>query len=219
MKKEDVRLKDGTAVTGDAFDKSDFAVLQNIFKEWMHINGQLKALEGRNLNVPDVFSEALFCLAYDAVRTNNTAHSYDCVMRSTGEGVQVKSASIPNDCTSFGPRSTWDLLYFADFASNGTVDGIVKFYRIEDDDIYDIVLNSQKSETFRDQQEQGRRPRLSIKNKIIIPNKLQPEKTINLNTGEMIDLNTGVMINLNTGVMIDLNTGKIIGIWEKYINT
>ena len=183
MRKETVWLKDGTAVTGDAFDNSDFTVLQNIFKEWTHINGQLKALGGRNLNVPDVFSEALFCLAYDAVRTNATAHSYDCVMRNTGDGVQVKSASIPNDCTSFGPRSTWDLLYFADFAPNGKVDGIVKFYRIEDDDIYDIVLNSQKNETFRDQQEQGRRPRFSIKNTIIKPKNLMPERTIDLNTG------------------------------------
>lgn len=185
MRKETVLLKDGTPVIGDAFDAYDFAVLQNIFKEWMHINGQLKALGGRNLNVPDVFSEALFCLAYNAVRTNATAHSYDCVMRNTGEGVQVKSASIPNDCTSFGPRSTWDLLYFADFAPNGTVDGIVKFYRIEDDNVYSLVLNTKKNETFRDQQEQGRRPRFSMQKSIIQPNKLIPERTIDLNTGKI----------------------------------
>jgi len=185
MKKETVHLKDGTAVVGDAFDNSDFAVLQNIFKEWMHINSELKSLEGRNLNVPDVFSEALFCLAYDAVRTNNTAHSYDCVMRTTGEGVQVKSASIPNDCTSFGPKSTWDLLYFADFAPNGKVDGIVKFYKIEDSDVYGLVLNAKKGETFRDQQEQGRRPRFSMQNQIIKPKGLKAEKTVDLNTGKI----------------------------------
>ena len=185
MKQENVRLKDGTIVTGDAFDMQDFAVLQNIFKEWMQINKQLKGLGGRNLNVPDVFSEALFCLAYDAVRTNATAHSYDCVMRRTGEGVQVKSASIPNDCTSFGPRSTWDLLYFADFAPNGYVDGIVKFYKIEDSDVYNLVLNASKGETFRDQQEQGRRPRFSMQNSIIKPQGLAPERVIDLNSGSI----------------------------------
>ena len=37
MKQENVKLKDGTIVTGDAFDKNDFAILQNIFKEWMQI--------------------------------------------------------------------------------------------------------------------------------------------------------------------------------------
>ncbi len=185
MKQENVRLKDGTIVTGDAFDMQDFAVLQTIFKEWMQINKQLKGLGGRNLNVPDVFSEALFCLAYDAVRTNATAHSYDCVMRRTGEGVQVKSASIPNDCTSFGPRSTWDLLYFADFAPNGYVDGIVKFYKIEDSDVYNLVLNASKGETFRDQQEQGRRPRFSMQNSIIKPQGLAPERVIDLNSGSI----------------------------------
>lgn len=183
MIQEDVRLKDGTIVTGDAFDSNDFIKLQEIFKQWVAINRQLKELGGRNLNVPDVFSEALFCLAYDAVRTNATAHSYDCVMRKTGEGVQVKSASIPNDCTSFGPRSTWDLLYFADFAPNGYVDGIVKFYKIEDDAVYDLVLNASKHETFRDQQLQGRRPRFSMQGQIIRPRGLSPERIVDLNAG------------------------------------
>ena len=183
MKQENVRLKDGTIVIGDAFDNSDFIKLQEIFKQWVAINKQLKDLGGRNLNVPDVFSEALFCLAYDAVRTNATAYSYDCVMRDTGEGVQVKSASIPNDCTSFGPRSTWDLLYFADFAPNGYVDGVVKFYKIDDSSVYNLVLNASKNETFRDQQLQGRRPRFSMQSQIIKPMGLIPERIVDLNTG------------------------------------
>ena len=132
MKKTLVQLKDGTKVYGDEFDAQDFALLKNIFKKWLNINTDLKALGGRNLNVPDVFSEAVFCIAFDAVRTNATAHSYDCVIKSTGEGVQVKSASIPNDCTSFGPTSTWDLLYFADFVPNGKIDGEIWFYKIRE---------------------------------------------------------------------------------------
>lgn len=183
MKQEEVTLKNRSHVIGDAFDADDFNELQEIFKSWLKMNKKLKKLGGRSLNVPDVFSEALFCLAFDAVRTNGTAHSYDCVIRKTGEGVQVKSASIPNDCTSFGPTSTWDLLYFVDFASNGCVDGIVKFYKIEDDDVYNLVLNSKKKETFRDQQKQGRRPRFSIQNSIIKPKKLKPVKTINILEG------------------------------------
>ena len=185
MKQETVRLKDGTTIIGDAFDQNDFSLLQEIFKDWLKMNKKLKSLGGRGLNVPDVFSEALFCLAFDAVRTNGTAHSYDCVIRKTGEGVQVKSASIPNDCTSFGPTSTWDLLYFADFAPNGKVDGEVKFYKIEDSDVYNLVLNASKGETFRDQQKQGRRPRFSIQSAIIKPKKLKPIKTINLTNGKI----------------------------------
>lgn len=53
---------------------------------------------------------------FNAVRTNGTAHSYDAVDKNTGEGIQIKSASIKTDCTSFGPTSTWDKLIFADLA-------------------------------------------------------------------------------------------------------
>ena len=70
MKDYKVRLKDGTIITGDDFDQNDFEKLKSIFKKWLDINADLKSLKGRGLNVPDVFSEALFCIAFDAVRTN-----------------------------------------------------------------------------------------------------------------------------------------------------
>ena len=177
-----VKLKDGTYVIGDEFDNEDLKTLKRIFKKWLDINNELKSLKGRGLNVPDVFSEALFCLAFDAIRTNEDAgaHSFDCVIKATGEGVQVKSASIPIDCTSFGPTSTWDLLYFADFAPNGYIDGNVWFYKIDSDDIYNLVLNQKKNETFKDQQLQGRRPRFSIQSKIIKVKNLKPTKKISL---------------------------------------
>lgn len=106
-------------------------------------------------------------------------------MRDTYDGVQVKSASIPNDCTSFGPTSTWDLLYFADFAPNGKIDGIVKFYLIPSDIVYGLVLNRAKNETFRDQQLQGRRPRFSMQKEIIKKLGLTPQKTVDLNSGRI----------------------------------
>lgn len=180
MKKVLVTLKDGSKVYGDEFDTQDFELLKKIFQKWLNINTDLKSLGGRNLNVPDVFSEAVFCIVFDAVRTNATAHSYDCVIKGTGEGVQVKSASIPTDCTSFGPTSTWDLLYFADFVPNGKIDGEIWFYKIESEDVYGLVLNSKKGETFADQQRQGRRPRFSVKKSIIEAKGLQPVKKINL---------------------------------------
>src|SRR5690625_3361023 len=121
MKSYQVKLKNGITVTGDDFDESDYIKLKSIFHKWLDINKELKCLKGRALNVPDILSEGLFCIFFDAIRTNNDPYalSYDCVMKSTGEGVQVKSASIPIDCSSFGPTSTWDLLYYVDFAPNG----------------------------------------------------------------------------------------------------
>lgn len=179
MKKREIVLNDGTKVVGDEFDENDFQLLKVIFKKWQDINHDLKKLGGRNLNVPDVFSEALFCIFFNSIRTNGTAYSYDCVRLDNHAGVQVKSASIKNDCTSFGPTSTWDELYFVDFAPSGHVDGRVYFYRI-DIDFSKLVLNKEKNETFVDQQKQGRRPRFSIKKAIIEPYKLEPCLKINL---------------------------------------
>ena len=175
-----MKLKDNTVVVGDEFDMKDYRKLKIIFRKWIDINSDLKQIGGRNLNVPDVFSEALYCIFFNAVRTNGTAHSYDAVDKETGEGIQIKSASIKNDCTSFGPTSTWDKLIFVDLAPNGSVDGNVWFYDINATNIYDIILNSKKNETFKEQQLQGRRPRFSIKDKIINPLSLTPMKKINL---------------------------------------
>ena len=179
MQKVKVTLRDGLVVEGDKFDDDDYKKLKNIFKDWQAINAELKPLGGRGLNVPDVFSEALFCIFFNAIRTNGTAYSYDCVSLDTLAGIQVKSASIPNDCTSFGPTSTWDELYYVDFAPNGKVDGKVDFYKI-DIDFSGLILNAKKGETFRDQQLQGRRPRFSIKSQLIKAYNIKPCLSIDL---------------------------------------
>lgn len=179
MKKVRVVLRDGTEFLGDLFDEQDYLKLKEIFHDWMIINGKLKALGGRSLNVPDVFSEALFCYFFNSIRTNGTGYSYDCITLDTHLGVQVKSASIENDLTSFGPTSTWDEIYYVDFAPNGFVDGNVYFYKLEED-FSSLILNKAKGETFRDQQLQGRRPRFSIKNELIRSKNLSPILKINL---------------------------------------
>lgn len=179
MKNIEIKLRDGSSCHGDIFDLEDYKKLKKIFYDWQKINKELKSLGGRNLNVPDVFSEALFCIFFNSARTNGEGYSYDCVSLDNHAGIQVKSCSIENDCTSFGPTSTWDELYFVDFAPNGKVDGNVWFYKI-DSDIYSIVLNEKKGETFKDQQKQGRRPRFSIKRLIIKEKNLKPLLKIDL---------------------------------------
>ncbi len=179
MKKVKITLRDGLVVEGDQFDMEDYKKLKEIFRDWVAINAKLKPLGGRGLNVPDVFSEALFCIFFNAIRTNGTAYSYDCVSLDTFAGIQIKSASIPNDCTSFGPTSTWDEIYYVDFAPNGQVDGKVDFYKI-DIDFSNLVLNAKKGETFRDQQRQGRRPRFSMKSQLINAYNIKPCLSIDL---------------------------------------
>ncbi len=182
MRKLEVKLKSGAIAVGDYFDDADYEKIKTIFQKWLAINKDLKALNGRTLNVPDVVSEALYCYLYDAIRTNGNeagAGSYDAVDVADGSGVQVKSTSIVNDLTSFGPHSTWDKLFFMDFCPNGTVDGQVDIYEIRDD-VRGIVLNASRGETFADQQAQRRRPRFSIKKEIIEKNGYKPDKTIHL---------------------------------------
>lgn len=180
MEKICTRLKNGELVWGDKFDENDFKELKNIFQDWINLNKRVKRLGGRNLNVPDVLSEALYCYFFNAIRTNGTAHSYDAVDIKTGEGIQIKSASIKDDCTSFGPTSTWDRLYFVDFAPNGNVDGNVFFYEIISDNINKLVLNKKDNESFEDQQKQKRRPRFSVKNRFIKPLSIEPVFKIKL---------------------------------------
>ena len=179
MIKKQIKYKDGTVFIGDLFDESDYKNLKKIFKDWVDLNTRLSNLGGRGINVPDVFSEGLFCYFFNAVRTNGTAYSFDAIMISSNQGVQIKSASIDEDLTSFGPKSTWDELQYVDFAPNGCVDGNIAFYKI-DLDLRNLVLNKSKNETFLDQQHQGRRPRLSIKREVIRKYKLKPIKVLNI---------------------------------------
>lgn len=179
MKKVETKLKDGKIVVGDLFDANDYAKFIFIFQSWLKINKLLQALGGRGLNVPDVISEGLYCYHFNAIRTNGTARSYDAVDLSTHEGMQIKSTSIKKDLTSFGPTSTWDVLVFMDFAPTGKIDGTIDIYRI-DTHPKDIIMNEKKGETFTDQQRQRRRPRFSIKERIIKPEGLKPIKTLRL---------------------------------------
>ncbi len=182
MKKIEVELHNGAKVVGDYFEDEDYEKIKSIFTKWLEINADLSALRGRTMNVPDVVSEGIYCYFYNAIRTNGNeagAGSYDAVNIDDKAGVQVKSASIPNDCTSFGPKSKWDKLFFMDFCPNGTVDGQVDIYEIKDD-VKHIVLNRSKGETFEDQQAQGRRPRFSIKDEIIKKHGYKPDRTIHL---------------------------------------
>jgi len=179
MEKILVKLKNGQAVLGDQFQSEDLPKLSKIYKLWVELSKLLKELGGRTINVPDILSEGLYCLYFNAVRTNNTASSYDVVSVEDGSGIQIKSTSIETDLTSFGPGSKWDKLIFMDFLPNGVLDGNIWVYEINEN-LGGLILNESKNETFENQQAQGKRPRLSIKKEFIRSTSLQPIKKINI---------------------------------------
>lgn len=165
-----------TKLIVDVFDQGDIEKFREIFSYWLEMNDKLTYLGGRALNVPDVLSEAIFCVFFDTVRINDGSFSWDCFDINRNISIQIKSTSIKNDCTSFGPKTEYDELYFLDFYNNGKIDGLIKIYKI-DFALDNIVLNKKKNETFKSQQLQGRRPRLSLKNEIK-KRKITPIKTV-----------------------------------------
>lgn len=158
--------------------ESDKEKWRQLFKAWALTNNLLKFFWARWLNLHEWISETAFCIATWAVRfksIDGAEHaSFDTFDLKTNRTQQIKASSIEEDCTSFWPESVRDDLYFMDFYNGGNLDWHFDIYYIPSDQIYGLVLNSKKNETFKDQQNQWRRPRFSIMKSIIKPNKLKP---------------------------------------------
>jgi len=101
--------------------------------------------------------------------------SFDAYHLGTNKRIQVKACSVLPDLTSFGPRTQWDEIYFVDFYRDGSWDGKFDIYLIENEDIYNFPVNA--TQTYRDQQAEGRRPRFSIYTGIIQAKGLNPVVT------------------------------------------
>lgn len=174
-------LINGKPSIGMYYDHNDFEELKKIYRTWLNLNKFIINLGSRATNVPDLLSEGLFCYLFGVCRTNAkiNSKSYDAYDEKTHEGIQIKSCSIEDDCTSFGPKSTRDRIYFMKFHPNSK-NGKVEIYDITDYPPYDFVLNHEKNETFLDQQLMGRRPRFSVQKLIIDANNLKPIKTVYL---------------------------------------
>ncbi len=158
-------------------ESKDMPTIIKMYELWAELSTLLSEHGCRRVNLPE-FSELLYCIVYDCWRFNNVkgfknVHtSFDCYNPHNNKTIQIKSASIGRDLTSFGPKSTWDELYFMDFFCDEEYNGSFEVYFIPDDLIYGQSVN--KNQTMADQQTQNRRPRFSIKEKIIQPNNLKP---------------------------------------------
>ena len=141
------------------FEEVDREIMYDMWNAWITLKNILQSYGGRSPNLPEVLSEGAWCLYSGSVRLIEPT-SADTYNLQKQEAEQIKASSVEEDLTSFGPKSRWDKLYFLDFSR---LDGSFDVYEIPTDLILNQVLNSQKGETFRDQQLQGRRPRLSIK--------------------------------------------------------
>ena len=172
----------------DVFELKDREALERIYHSWRVLCDELDAVNARRVNLPDGLSECGFCYFFKCWRTNcaipGAEHSsFDAYDPATHKRIQVKGGSVEQDLTSFGPDSVWDVLYYVDFYKEGKWDYTFDVYLIPNSDIYNMKVN--RTQTFRDQQEEGRRPRFSIKKSIINAKGLKPCFTCNIKTGEI----------------------------------
>ncbi|MBI5803395.1 Bsp6I family type II restriction endonuclease [Candidatus Pacearchaeota archaeon] len=162
------------------FSLQDRVFIKKLFDNWKTANTGVKQISTRGINLPEAISEGAFCVFFpDCVRLikvyGKTSGSFDVLNLKTGRRLQIKASSIPEDLTSFGPKSVWDDLYFLDFSR---MDGSFDVYLIPNNLIYQYGVN--RNQTFQQQQAQKRRPRFSIMKNIIKPSRLKPVKTCKL---------------------------------------
>jgi len=161
------------------FNNADGAKWKQLFDVWKQLKFGMREYKSREPNFPEGLSEVAFCLYSGSGRFialhGNARGSFDTFNLKTGRAEQIKASSIGRDLTSFGPTSEWDDLYFLDFFNDGKLDGTFNVYKIPARIVYSIKVN--RSQTFRQQQAQGRRPRFSIWKEIINERELKPEAT------------------------------------------
>lgn len=186
MKEEDIKIPfNGKEIKIKTlkYDINDFETVKNIYKYWLSLNLELLKVKSRSINIPEGLSEVAFCLFMNTVRVSESKNkdfktSFDVYDLEKNKKIQLKSTSVYEDLTSFGPESEWDDLYFLDFFKDGKWDGSFDVYLIANALIYNQKVN--KKQSFKDVQKEGKRPRFSIKKEIISVCSLKPIKTFNI---------------------------------------
>ncbi len=163
------------------FTKNDQKHIKDLYSYWKKLKSGMKEIKSRHPNLPEGISEGAFAIFFNSPRVidvTGTSGSCDNYDTKSHERIQVKATTIETDLTSFGPKSVWDVLYFLDFYRDGKFDGKFDVYKIPNDSIYSQQVS--KAKTFREIQKEGKRPRFSIKDKIIRPENIKPVKTCQL---------------------------------------
>lgn len=167
------------------YDETDILAFKRYFDAWLSLKNASLEIGGGPSNLHAAFTEGVFCLWSGCVRYKDSkskklkSSSFDAYDLITERTKQVKSTIMNADLTSFGPKTKWDDLYFLDFDNNGNMNGSFDVYHLDNDIIYNTLVN--KTETLKEQQEAKRRPRTSIKKNVIEKHNIQPvEKSVTL---------------------------------------
>lgn len=158
--------------------KNKYDEIISLYPLWKELNKRIKLLYPRGVNFHEVFSEFIVCYVNDYYHSLG-AGSEDAFTNDNVK-VQIKGTSNYNsDLTSFGPTREFEILEFARLDQN---DDYLYLYKIPINDLYNVRVN--KAQTFKEQQQLGRRPRFSIISNFIEPYELNPYAKVNMKTGE-----------------------------------
>lgn len=170
---------------GYFFVKEDLPRINKRYFSWKE-NGEIDMYFGcRRPVAPEVISEGIPSAIFGYARTNNLPlenieGSADLVDPVTGDAIQIKSFSSYGDIvapTSFGPHTKFDRLIAMHIKLD---EDKAYFYELPANEYQNWPVNA--TQTIRNQQEQGRRPRLNLL-KIIKSYKIVPFAIYDFHTG------------------------------------
>lgn len=151
---------------GDFFTKEDLSAINEMYFAWKKLGEMFQYYGCRRANLPEVISEGLPSALFGWARTNNLHlvnidNSADLVDICSGEAIQIKGVSVYGEGdggpTSFGPDTKFDRLIVMHVRLD---EDKAYFYEMDAKNYKDWKVNGQMS--LREQQDQKRRPRLTL---------------------------------------------------------
>lgn len=151
----------------EKISNEEFQEVILIYFMWKEINKKIKSLPHtrRIINMPEIISESLGCYLLNfEIITKGSGDAFDPI---TKQIIEFKSTSNYNrDVSSFSPKCTFDQLYFLRF---NTKQDFVEIYNLNLSYKEFSNLQVSHSQKIGEQQQEKRRPRLSLINTIIQP--------------------------------------------------
>lgn len=165
-------------------DASRFKDAIKAYFLWKELDTIIRSSHTRGINIPETITETLLCFVSNFKLNKGT--SGDAYDDKNKRIIEIKATSnYDRDTTSFSPKEEFDALYFVRLDKRNDV---MYFYDLEmnSEDLKKVQVNS--TQTLKDQQDQGRRPRFSVIKFVIVPKKLQPYASIDLRTQKITKL-------------------------------
>lgn len=152
--------------------------------KWKDLNTYVKNNSTRGINMPDVISEpmACYCLGLEWNRGNEVGDAYD---PKTGKRIELKATSrFDGDLSSFGPKEQFDDLYFLRFKLD---DNLLYIYHLNIDyeELGEYPAN--KTQSIKEQRDQGRRPHISLQKLFVDANNLKPDVIFDIRRCKIIE--------------------------------